>query len=84
MQTHGITKFRYVLLRHDKLVGSAGGGSKVPYVIFACQSMEHLLAWQLDEEMEIVEVSRDASDKERWRLERLGEVLSELVPVMEL
>jgi len=73
VQTHGITKFKYALIRHDDI--------PEPYVVFAVKSEDHLMAWYQDDELTIVEVSEDASDRERWRLERLGEILAELVSI---
>ena len=76
MRTIGITKFKYALCRHFAI--------EEPYVVFAVKSEEHLMAWYQDEDLEVVEISEDATDRERWRLERLGEVLAELIPIEDI
>ena len=76
MITHGITKFKYALIRHDSICE--------PYIVFAIPSEDHLVAWYGDKSLTIVELSKDATDRERWRLEELGRVLLELLPLQNI
>jgi hypothetical protein len=72
VRTYGITRFKYVLIKH----------TDVPeYCVFAVKSEDHLMAWYQDEDLDVIEVSEDASDRERWRLERIGEALAEMIPI---
>lgn len=75
IRTYGITRFKYVLIRHKDI--------DERYAVFAIPSEDHLIAWYTDDDLQIVELSKDASDKERWRLEELGRTLTAMLPVME-
>jgi hypothetical protein len=76
MKTLGITKFKYALIRHDDI--------QEPYTVFAIPSEKHLAAWYGEARLTIVELSKDATDRERWRLEELGRILLELLPLEEV
>ena len=75
VETHGITKFKYALVRFKDM--------DERYAVFAIPSQDHLSAWYMAEDLDIVELSKDATDKERWRLEQLGRILTHMLPVME-
>lgn len=75
IKTYGMTQYRYVLVKHETEIKSTER-----YSVFACPSLQHLLAWVQNTDISIVDISEDSSDRERWRLERIGEALIELLP----